>query len=445
MISSDLTTGTLNNTSSLKSFAIYGLFGYKNVVLPLDSQVLILIAENGWGKTTILNSLYSVLDKNLEKLKKVDFEKIQVKFEMTNESTSSAIINKKDIESISSIESDEDSLYYALANLERTRKFLANISQEQEVNKEKKERNKFRERISQEQEINKEKKLEWNRFIEVIKDNLKQKVFYFPTYRRIEEDLSSLGYKDIKFDNNQDKLIQFGMEDVKNHFKQIEKEIKDTAFQLFSKVTGEMLTQFIDGIKVTQEMKDRIKPDILNIILSRVGEQNISQAEQENIRHLVSSGDIYDSRYDDLIYFLSKLINLYEQQRKIDESIKKFAEVCNKYLRPTKEIIYNESTADIDIKQTRNNDSIDLSGLSSGEKQIISLFSKVYLESKDNFILIIDEPELSLSVEWQQMLLPDIIESGRCKLLIAATHSPFIFDNELDHYTYDLDQFVTEH
>jgi hypothetical protein len=43
------------------------------------------------------------------------------------------------------------------------------------------------------------------------------------------------------------------------------------------------------------------------------------------------------------------------------------------------------------------------------------------------------------------MLLPDIIDSGRCKLLIAATHSPFIFNNKLDSYAVDLDQFVTEH
>jgi hypothetical protein len=35
---------------------------------------------------------------------------------------------------------------------------------------------------------------------------------------------------------------------------------------------------------------------------------------------------------------------------------------------------------------------------------------------------------------WQQQLLPDIINSGKCELLLAVTHSPFIFDNELDKY-----------
>jgi hypothetical protein len=37
------------------------------------------------------------------------------------------------------------------------------------------------------------------------------------------------------------------------------------------------------------------------------------------------------------------------------------------------------------------------------------------------------------------MLLPDIIESGRCRFLIAATHSPFIFDNQLQANVSPLD------
>lgn len=50
-------------------------------------------------------------------------------------------------------------------------------------------------------------------------------------------------------------------------------------------------------------------------------------------------------------------------------------------------------------------ETIDLIQLSSGEKQIVSIFSKLYLESDEKSIIIIDEPELSLSLEWQKMLL----------------------------------------
>lgn len=74
---------------------------------------------------------------------------------------------------------------------------------------------------------------------------------------------------------------------------------------------------------------------------------------------------------------------------------------------------------------------ISLTQLSSGEKQIVSLFSKMYLECEEKNIVIIDEPELSLSLKWQQMLLPDIMRSGNCNLLITVTHSPFILKMSL--------------
>ena len=85
---------------------------------------------------------------------------------------------------------------------------------------------------------------------------------------------------------------------------------------------------------------------------------------------------------------------------------------------------------------------IDIKYLSSGEKQIVSIFSKIYLEDCNNFILLFDEPELSLSIEWQEMLLLDVLKSGKCDLLLAATHSPFIFNNELDKTAVDLYTFI---
>jgi predicted ATPase len=81
---------------------------------------------------------------------------------------------------------------------------------------------------------------------------------------------------------------------------------------------------------------------------------------------------------------------------------------------------------------------IEFSMLSSGEKQIVSLFSHLYLSESQFYYVLIDEPELSLSVEWQNMLLPDIWNSGRCKFLLAVTHSPFICENEFDKYATDM-------
>ncbi|RYE52160.1 MAG: N-acetylmuramic acid 6-phosphate etherase [Sphingobacteriales bacterium] len=49
-----------------------------------------------------------------------------------------------------------------------------------------------------------------------------------------------------------------------------------------------------------------------------------------------------------------------------------------------------------------------------------------------------DEPELSLSLDWQKKILVDVVNSPSCVQLIAITHSPFVFDNELEPYATSL-------
>lgn len=139
---------------------------------------------------------------------------------------------------------------------------------------------------------------------------------------------------------------------------------------------------------------------------------------------------------------LQKLVELYENQKELDSAVKIFRDVCNKYLI-NKKVFYDESAIKIYIKSDITGDTIHLSKLSSGEKQIISIFSKIYLsDSGKRFLVLFDEPELSLSMTWQKQLLPDIVNSKKCDFLLAVTHSPFIFDNELDKYAVGLNEYV---
>lgn len=85
---------------------------------------------------------------------------------------------------------------------------------------------------------------------------------------------------------------------------------------------------------------------------------------------------------------------------------------------------------------------IELKDLSSGEKQIVSLFSHLFLSQQKKFFLIIDEPELSLSVPWQKKFIVDVIKNPYCTGLLSVTHSPFIFaENDLDNYAHSLNEF----
>jgi predicted ATPase len=447
---------------ALKSFSINGLFGFKNVKIPFDKEATILIAENGSGKTTILNALYYTISCKFHKLNTIDFISISLVFA----SGVSVEINKNDLKS--SYQSDISEFISLLRPFLPSREIEVLRREARKSSSQEMVRRRLQDLVDKygaqippryydileeidirfRSEQGEDKRSGIDKVRTTIQKNLTESILYFPTYRRIEEDLKSLGYEEEKYERlsfgeGEGKLIQFGMDDVIGKFDEIKTAIKNSALNLFSKVTGEILTQFIEGIDITQEMRDSIQPDTLNIVLSRVGEKNISRSDRKRIEELVSSGEINSPQNDQLVYFLSKLVGLYEQQKEKDDSINQFASICNEYLSK-KRIIYDETNVDISIIQTRNNCQIDIRNLSSGEKQIISLFSKIYLESSEEFILLFDEPELSLSIEWQKLLLPDILKSGKCRLLLAVTHSPFIFDNELDLNANDLDIYVRE-
>jgi predicted ATP-binding protein involved in virulence len=63
--------------------------------------------------------------------------------------------------------------------------------------------------------------------------------------------------------------------------------------------------------------------------------------------------------------------------------------------------------------------------LSAGEKQMLSFIC--YNAFYDNAVIFIDEPELSLHVDWQRQLFPTLECQGTTNQFIVATHSPFIY------------------
>ncbi|MBV5279444.1 MAG: ATP-binding protein [Campylobacteraceae bacterium] len=134
-------------------------------------------------------------------------------------------------------------------------------------------------------------------------------------------------------------------------------------------------------------------------------------------------------------------MDIYNEHKHLDDKIKKFRDVCNEYL-VDKQFIYDESSVDLDIYRNGTDEKVEINKLSSGEKQIISIFSKIYLEKTENLIVLFDEPELSLSLPWQKRLLPDIMNSEKCKFLLAVTHSPFIFQNELEAYAVGINMYM---
>jgi len=73
----------------------------------------------------------------------------------------------------------------------------------------------------------------------------------------------------------------------------------------------------------------------------------------------------------------------------------------------------------------RNGQRLDPSMLSSGERQILLLFSNIVTARIQSSIFIIDEPELSLNVKWQRRLLSSLLDCTKATPVqfIVATHS----------------------
>ena len=106
---------------------------------------------------------------------------------------------------------------------------------------------------------------------------------------------------------------------------------------------------------------------------------------------------------------------------------------CSQYLDKyfiNKSIIFEENRI-----FAKDNDTLDLieeKQLSSGERKIIKIM-ELMVSVENNDFLLLDEPELSLSIYWQRYLIEDLLKHCNAKKVIIATQSPNLLNvDELD-------------
>ena len=439
----------------LKYFSIIGFQNRSDVSIPFEGPTKILIGENGIGKTQILNILYYCLSRKFDKLVNYTFSKIIIGFadeeiEIQKSHVESSVLGNESplIQRISSrMGFNEFALLrnkiahegmtwgeFRRSNFAHDLITIAPLDIIFDVIKSSLRKDKYPDLFSSELSAIKEK------ISEKISPN---QILYFPTYRRIEEELKNLGYneEELRLKTDDNKLIHFGMDDVQRRFEIITGNIYKISKEGFAKLSSEILSQLVRGNPVIDEYSiDSIDENDIQIILERIGKQ-LSNEDKEKIRQTITNKEL-KGKNNLLLYFLQKLVEIYNQQREFDATIKEFVRVCNNYL-VNKKVIYDESAMSIYIQLDDSDKKLLLSKLSSGEKQIISILSKIYLTTKDyKFIVLFDEPELSLSLFWQRNLLPDIVNSGKCAFLLAVTHSPFIFENDLDQFAIGTGRYI---
>ena len=143
---------------------------------------------------------------------------------------------------------------------------------------------------------------------------------------------------------------------------------------------------------------------------------------------------------------IDNIISLYENaQIEIEASYKefiKFESLANLYFEENNKKLAIKKNGEIEIKLPNNNKT-GIYKLSSGEKQIIVMLAQLIFGKKRQ-IFIIDEPELSLHLGWQELFVNSLIEASPKTQFIMATHSPTIIgkiENQL--YCQDLSQSMT--
>lgn len=122
-------------------------------------------------------------------------------------------------------------------------------------------------------------------------------------------------------------------------------------------------------------------------------------------------------------------INYPSETKRINTRIEMFFKLVNTFFAETKKKIDIDKEKNTIIFRTKNGEILQLQNLSAGEKQLLYLLLTVFLMDEKPAILLLDEPELSLHITWQENLLESLRKLNPACQIIMTTHSPSIFVN----------------
>jgi predicted ATP-binding protein involved in virulence len=162
---------------------------------------------------------------------------------------------------------------------------------------------------------------------------------------------------------------------------------------------------------------------------------------EKNIESESKSNSLLENKKFNL---LMKWVNNSSQMKRIEEiidfsqtyqekiadlrsPIKRLEDITSNFLKEGKKSIIVSEDGEIKVKLS-NGTFANVFELSSGEKQIIIMIAHLIFEEdqKPSGVFIIDEPELSLHIAWQEIFIDSITEASPKTQFILATHSPSI-------------------
>lgn len=444
----------------ITEIAVEKLFGVFDHIIPLNKngQITIVIGENGLGKTVILEAVNAFFDGNYSFFNGLDFKSFIFKFDngdnwfltkKENSSSSSLFISRstKDTKRIK-----ERKIYNV--NLNKRRGAETSLS--------KIKREHFEREIKYNWLVKKglihHEFDEFDEFDEFEKNLYKvkmQNIKFFPWDSDEKEEESppkwfTDGIKEIDVRLIETQRVMTAKElgsdsyvntvgrcsaELKKMISQAAKQSADATSILDSTYPNRLIKKLKQGTNDTFEDLNSalVKLDKRRKVLSSIGlvinseDSDILQIK-ENQKDLVGLLKLYiDDSHEKLDAFDSLAKKIILLKNIVNKRFKhKALEIRQgKGLVFKSTVIKNEAEEYVDIPSSK---------LSSGEQNELILFYKLIFEAKENDLYLIDEPELSLHISWQNKFIQDLkdVTSMNKVTIVIATHSPDIIDDNWD-------------
>ena len=462
----------------LKDVTINNLFGQEQINIDFSKRSVIITGDNGNGKTTILNIIYNVLVGNYHTLIKMNFEQINIIFQ-----SEFKFINEIKIELKKSYILKQLTIRYRLKSKILKIEITSNIYNNIIVNS-----IEFNNKILYQEDKNDnlfyfyDDKSTIIELLEAINENefqsnikkINESLLYFPTYRRIDLDIESyfsnlyddsmMSYfkrdglrKFTSFGTLDRRVIGISNTDIEDILREYTRKLNETSSNnldilLRNFAKNSILGMNEDALKIQLSelsMQTKIFEQLtsinesLSLEISNEQLVEISEQFEEKLKFINKIKKNKPKDQDELNKVIELFMSLPMMQvfQKLQESYLLFnnkmaLELENyKYIQ---ENLLDFSGNKLKLNRTELNEfyffkegaGIDkFNDFSTGEKQLITflVYSAIELPKNTPSLIIIDEPELSLHVKWQNKLLKNLLKKDNIKIL-SATHSPYILN-----------------
>ncbi|EGT3618936.1 MULTISPECIES: AAA family ATPase [Clostridium] len=419
----------------LKSIEIKKLFNIFDYNINLENNKLIIITgPNGYGKSTILKILEAVNKVNLSYFYDINFEEITLNFKNNEEKVKLKKVKNELI-------INEENISVILENLFNKEFDGITINNRRYIEKRILEREKeygneyFKTLINKYFNVD---SFEFNSIIDndinvvsgikILYDNAEE-VYFIKEQRLIKKLSNDMEYNDVDYKKRHTRYVGSKINRTTEVIDNIPRKIKSIISDLSQKYSKEAniidssypVRLFATNVGLTEnEYKSKIidirkKFDKLNVYdISEVKFEKDIKFKKEHAKALKIYFDDFDKKYQ-----------VYEGML---EKFDLFMDIINTKLAFKNIKISKEKGLSIVDMQ---GEKVKLSMLSSGEKQMIVLFYNLIFEINNESLLLIDEPEISLHISWQQEFMSDVLRVLEKKNInvIVATHSPQILSN----------------